>query len=133
MILIASPQADEGKTFCAVNLALSMASERDFEVLLVDADVTRPSVLSTLGLEAGKGLIDALADPSVDVEACVIRTDLGSLSVLPAGRAANEATELIASEIRRGNVDRLVNLRDDLRRLLLKLLGPAGLELELGG
>jgi hypothetical protein len=42
-------------------------------------------------------------------------------------------TELIASEIRRGDVSRLIELRGDLRRLLMKLLGPAGLELELGG
>ena len=85
VILIASAQPDEGKTFCAVNLALSMAIERDHEVLLVDADVAKPSILSTLGLEAGPGLIDALADPGLDPEACVIRTDVGGLSVLPAG------------------------------------------------
>ena len=97
-ILIASALPDEGKTFCAVNLALSMANERDFEVLLVDADVAKPSILSTLGLEAGPGFMDAVEDPSVDPESCVIRTDIANLSVLPAGRPNNEATELIASD-----------------------------------
>ena len=111
VILVASAQADEGKTFCAVNLALSMAVERDHEVLLVDADVAKPSILSTLGLEAGPGLIDALHDPSIDPETCVIRTDVGRLSVLPAGRASNEATELLASDRTRRVLDRLTQRR----------------------
>ncbi|MFY8196162.1 MAG: P-loop NTPase, partial [Novosphingobium sp.] len=57
-ILIASAHPGEGKTFCAVNLALSIAAEKDNEVLLVDADFAKPSVLSTLGLPGGKGLMD---------------------------------------------------------------------------
>lgn len=108
VILVASAQPGEGKSFCAVNLALSIAAERDHEVLLVDADVAKPSILSTLGLEAGCGLIDALADPTVDPEECVIRTDVGRLSVLPAGRPSNAATELIASDRTRAVLDRLM-------------------------
>ncbi len=106
-ILVASALPGEGKTFSAVNLALSMANERDIEVLLVDADVAKPSILSTLGLEAGPGLIDAVEDPAIDPEACVIRTDIANLSVLPAGRASNEATELIAAERTRAVIEAL--------------------------
>lgn len=108
MILIASAQPDEGKTFCAVNLALSIASEKDVEVLLVDADFAKPEILSILGLEGGPGFIDALEDPSVDVESLVIRTDIPNLSVLPAGRQTNEATELVASERTRLILEKLV-------------------------
>jgi len=108
MILVASAQPDEGKTFCAVNLALSIAAEKDVEVLLVDADFAKPEVLSILGLEGGPGFIDALADPAVDVEACVIRTDIPNLSVLPAGRRTNEATELVASDRTRTLLEQLV-------------------------
>lgn len=97
MILICSAQPNEGKTFCAVNLALSLASERDTEVLLVDADVAKPEVLSTLGLEGRAGLMDALADPGIDVESLVIRTSIAKLSVLPAGKAAHDDNELLAS------------------------------------
>jgi protein-tyrosine kinase len=97
MILVCSAQPNEGKTFCAVNLALSLASERDTEVLLVDADVAKPEVLSTLGLEGGAGLMDALEDPTIDVENLVIRTSIAKLSVLPAGKAAHDDTELLAS------------------------------------
>jgi exopolysaccharide/PEP-CTERM locus tyrosine autokinase len=108
MILVASAQPDEGKTFCAVNLALSIAAEKDVEVLLIDADFAKPEVLSILGLESGPGFIDALADPAVDVEACVIRTDIPNLSVLPAGRRTNEATELVASDRTRTLLEQLV-------------------------
>ena len=97
MILVCSAQANEGKTFCAVNLALSLASERDTEVLLVDADVAKPEVAAILGIESGRGLMDALADPRIDIESLVVRTDIAKLSVLTAGTAARDDTELLAS------------------------------------
>ncbi len=98
-ILVCSAQPDEGKTFCAVNLALSLAGEREMEVLLVDADFPKPEVLSILGLEAqGAGFVDALADPSLDPERLVIRTDIGGLSVLPSGRYENDVPELLGSD-----------------------------------
>lgn len=98
LILVCSSQPNEGKTFCAINLALSIASERDVTVLLVDADFAKPEVLSTLGLEGGKGLIDVIADPSLDLADCLIRTNIENLSVLPAGRQHHLTTELLASE-----------------------------------
>ncbi len=97
MILVCSAQPNEGKTFCAVNLALSLASERDNEVLLVDADVAKPEVLSTLGIAGSAGLIDAIADPRADVERFIIATDIPKLSVLPAGKATHDDTELLSS------------------------------------
>jgi protein-tyrosine kinase len=96
-ILVCSAQPDEGKTFCAVNLALSLAGEKDFEILLVDGDFPKPEILSTLGLEGEAGLIDAIADPGIDPESLVIATDIRGLSVLPAGRHVNDVTELLAS------------------------------------
>ncbi len=96
-ILICSAHPGEGKTFCAVNLALSIAAEKDNEVLLVDADFAKPSVLSTLGLPGGPGLMDALADPSIKVEDCIIGTDITGLYVLPAGNSTGSDTEYLAS------------------------------------
>lgn len=98
LILVTSAQPGEGKTFCSVNLALSIASERDYTVLLVDADFAKPEVLSTLGLEGGKGLIDVVADPSIDLADCLIRTNIENLAVLPAGRQHHLTTELLASD-----------------------------------
>ncbi|KUR77655.1 AAA family ATPase [Novosphingobium sp. FSW06-99] len=96
-ILVCSALPGEGKTFCSVNLALSLAAEKDTEVLLVDADFAKPSVLSTLGLPGGPGLLDALADPRVAVEDCILGTDIPGLFVLPAGNASGADTELLAS------------------------------------
>jgi exopolysaccharide/PEP-CTERM locus tyrosine autokinase len=115
-ILVCSAQPDEGKTFCALNLAISLAAEQDRDVLLVDGDFQKPEILSLLGIEGGPGLVDALADPDSDVESFVIRTDLGSLSVLPAGRQANNVPELLASA-RTARV--LAELAADPRRIVI--------------
>src|SRR3546814_6783164 len=74
-----------------------MAAEKDVQVLLVDADFAKPSILSTFGLSGGAGLMAALAAPSVHVDDCIICTDIPTLSVLPAGRPTNEDTEYLAS------------------------------------
>lgn len=106
-VLISSPLPGEGKTFCSANLALSMASERDTEVLLVDADFAKPSILSMLGLPKGAGLMDALANPDLKVEDLVIGTDVPGLWVLPAGNQTMSDSEYLASS-RTGEVlDRL--------------------------
>ncbi len=108
-ILICSPHPNEGKTFCATNLAIAMAAERDGEVLLIDADFAKPSVLSTLGLPKGPGFMDCLADPSVQPEELVIGTDIPGLWVLPTGNQTTNDSEYLASE-RTGEVlDRLTN------------------------
>lgn len=96
-ILICSAQPDEGKTFCAINLALSIASERDVEVLLVDADLAKPDVMAQLGVSADRGLMDAIADPALDVEDLIVATDLPRLSLLSAGRRTVDDTEYLAS------------------------------------
>jgi receptor protein-tyrosine kinase len=109
LILVCSSQPNEGKTFCAINLALSIASERDLTVLLVDADFAKPEILSTLGLEGGKGLVDIIIDPSLDMADCLIRTNIENFSVLPAGRQHNLTTELLAS-------DRMGELIEDIAK-----------------
>jgi protein-tyrosine kinase len=106
-ILVCSATANEGKTFCAVNLAISMATEKDLEVLLVDGDFSKPEILSVLGLEGGPGLIDAIADANADPNDFIIQTDIERLSVLPAGRQANNVTELLASQRTRKVLDAL--------------------------
>ena len=98
LMLVTSAEPGEGKTFCAINLAMSIASERDLTVLLVDADVSKPDVLSSLGVQGGKGLMDIIADESVDVADCLLKTNIENLSLLPAGRAHKLSTELMASE-----------------------------------
>lgn len=96
-ILVCSAKPGDGKTYCAINLAISMAAERDTRVLLVDADFPKPGILERLGVADGPGLLDALADPSMDIEKCVVGTDIPNLSLLPAGAQTNADVELIAS------------------------------------
>ena len=97
LIMVTSANPKEGKTFIATNLALSMASEHDVHVLLIDADVANPSIPGVLGFEAETGLIDAVTDPSIDLADVMIRTNIDNLIVLPAGRPRPGASELLAS------------------------------------
>lgn len=123
LILMCSAQPNEGKTFCSVNLALSLAAETDVDVLLIDADVAKPEVLSTLGLPGGPGLMDALADSNIDPETLVIETNIPNLSVLPAGRQTNNDTELLASDRTPKLIERL--LADNPRRVIVIDSAPA--------
>jgi exopolysaccharide/PEP-CTERM locus tyrosine autokinase len=97
LIMVTSSLPGEGKTWCSINLAMSIAMELDHTVLLVEADVARPSVLRTLGLPPQRGLMDVLADPKLDVADVMLRTNVDTLSILPAGTSTPRATELLAS------------------------------------
>lgn len=97
LIMVTSSLPGEGKTYCAINLAMSIAMELDHTVLLVDADVARPSVLRTLGLPAQRGLMDILIDDKLDFADVMLRTNVDTLSILPAGTSTPRATELLAS------------------------------------
>ncbi len=103
LIMVSSSIPGEGKTFTAVNLAMSMAKERDVYVLLVDADLSRPAVFPTLGIEADMGFSDLLEDASLDVADVLLRTNVENLSLIAAGRPHPMGTELLASE-RAGHV-----------------------------
>jgi len=94
--MVTSPVAGEGKTLTSLNLAITMAQEFDHTVLLVEADIRKPAVLKYLGLESKVGLTDCVLD-GVDVTEAIIKTGIGSLSILPAGRAVENPVELFSS------------------------------------
>lgn len=98
MIMVTSALAGEGKTFTAINLAMSIAMEMDRTVLLVDADVAKPDVAQRLGVEAEKGLIDVLLDEELTLPDVLLRTDIPKLTLLPSGGKHVHSTELLASE-----------------------------------
>lgn len=97
LIMVTSANPDEGKTFIATNLALSMASEHDVHVLLIDADVANPSIPDVLGFEAETGLVDVVSDAAIDLADVLIRTNIENLAILPSGRPRPGASELLAS------------------------------------
>ncbi len=98
LVVVTSALPGEGKTFCAINLAMSIAMEKDHTVLLVDADVARPSVLKVLGLPNTAGLMDVLLSERRSLADVILRTNIAGLSILPAGRSNKHATELLASQ-----------------------------------
>jgi exopolysaccharide/PEP-CTERM locus tyrosine autokinase len=112
-VMVTSAFAGEGKSFCAINLAMSIAAERDTYVLLVDADVAKPSIPRELGIESGPGLMDCLIDPARDVGELVQPTNIERLSLLPAGRNHEQATELLASASMKELIDHLSDRYED--------------------
>ncbi len=113
IIMVTSAQPNEGKTYCALSLALSMAKEKDLNVLLVDADVAKPDVMNTVGVKGGKGLIDVIGDDSIDLSDCILKTDIKNLSILPAGKKHSFTTELLASEKMGNLIDELAQRYHD--------------------
>jgi len=113
LIMITSSLPGEGKTFCSINLAMSIAMELDHTVLLVDADVARPSVLRTLGLPAQRGLMDLLLDEKIDMADVMLRTNVDTLTLLPAGTSNPRATELLASQTMTSLVYEIANRYPD--------------------
>ena len=96
-ILVTSARAGEGKTFTAVNLALSLARETDFEVLLVDGDIPKSDITRVFGLDGKPGLMDVLADEQRTPAEVIVRTDVPNLLVVPAGERHPLTAELFRS------------------------------------
>ena len=116
-IMITSALPGDGKTFTSINLALSMAQNRDVSVLLIDADVPKPHVSELFHLQLEPGLTDALQDATLDVESLVVPTNVPGLSVLPAGSPVDGAAELLSSNRMRELLATLLD--EDADRILL--------------
>jgi len=131
LIMVTSALPGDGKTFTSVNLALSLARERDVSVLLIDADLLKPQVSKIFGVQAAPGLTDVLTDETSSPESVVVGTNIRGLSLLPAGPTVGSAAELLGSERMRqimrslcsSNPRRIVLL--DSPPLLVTSEGPA--------
>src|SRR5688572_18231322 len=98
VIAISSPAAGDGKTVTAINLAAALARGSDDRVLLIDADLRRPSVARQLGItDAEVGLADALSDGSTGVTDVVRRLDAYNLDVIPAGTPRAGISQILRS------------------------------------
>lgn len=98
VIMVTSAFPGEGKTYSTVNLAMSIAAERDYSVLVVDCDVIKHSLSSIFGLDNQPGLIDILEDGEQTLTDVIVSTDVPSLKIIPAGRTHTYSTELLASD-----------------------------------
>lgn len=113
IIMVTSSKPGEGKTFTAVNLALSIALEQNKTVLLVDADVLRPNVMRTLGQHNQTGLIEYLLGEESSFSDILLHTNLDKLRILPAGRAHHLSNELLASQKMNDLMDELATRYND--------------------
>jgi len=98
LILVTSSIPGEGKSYSSINLALSVAQERDHTVLLVDCDVTRHGSSRLLGIAEKPGLVELLESDKVDIGDVILRTDIPKLCLISAGKQHEFVTELLASQ-----------------------------------
>jgi len=98
IILVTSSIPGEGKTFTSVNLALSIANEKDLTVLLVDCDVAKQGVSRMLGLKNLAGLVDVLESEDLTIGDVMLQTDIPNLRVVSAGKQNEYVDELLASQ-----------------------------------
>ena len=112
LIMVTSALAGEGKSFSSINLAMSLAQEQDSTVLLVDADVARPSIMRMFGLPPARGLMDVLAGDATMSEV-LLRTNVDKLTLLPAGMPHERATEMLASRGMRGMLEEIASRYDN--------------------
>jgi len=105
-VMVTSTLTDEGKSMTALNLAISLAKEHDHTVLLVDADLRRPSVHKYLDIEPEVGLVHCLRD-NLPIEDVLIKTGVGKLVVLPAGEAVKDPVDMLSSNRMKEIVDEI--------------------------
>ncbi|WP_448250509.1 XrtA-associated tyrosine autokinase [Thalassotalea agariperforans] len=98
LIMVSSSKPHEGKTFVSINLALSIALEQDKTVLLIDADVLRPSLARELGLPESNGLIEYLLNDEKNISDVIYNTNIDKLKIIPAGEPHHLSNELLASD-----------------------------------
>ncbi|MFT5756244.1 MAG: protein-tyrosine kinase [Alteromonadaceae bacterium] len=98
LIMVTSARPNEGKTFVAINLALSIALEQDKTVLLIDADVLRPSICRELGFDERLGLTEYLSGEVNQISDVLNNTNIEKLKVISAGKSHHLSNELLASE-----------------------------------
>ena len=96
-IMVTSSESGEGKSLTAINLAVALANEIDHTVLLVDADLRKPSVHGYFGIAPTRGLGDYLRGEA-DFPELLIKTGVGKLVILPAGAPTEHSAELLSSE-----------------------------------
>lgn len=97
VLAVTSPGGGEGKTLTAINLAVSIAREVDYSVLLVDANLRHPWMLEHFGLSQRQGLSDYLTDNVPLSELLIQSIRIDHLVLLPAGRPLANSAEMLNS------------------------------------
>ncbi len=98
LIQVTSSFANEGKTYSAINIAISIAMEKDLNVLLIDADIRKPSLAKTFDIDVEQGLTDLLSGEVNDMSKVLYNTNIPSLTIMCAGKPHPNGTELLSSD-----------------------------------
>jgi exopolysaccharide/PEP-CTERM locus tyrosine autokinase len=96
-LMVTSTVAGEGKSITSLNLAVTLASEYDHTVLLIDADFRQPSIHRLLGIGPSIGLSDCLTN-GADIGKALVKTGIGNLVFLPSGSSIGDPVELLSSK-----------------------------------
>ncbi|WP_281560861.1 XrtA-associated tyrosine autokinase [Thalassomonas sp. RHCl1] len=113
LVMVSSGKPNEGKTFVSINLALSIALEQDKTVLLIDADVIRPSISTELNISPRKGLVEYLLGEVSNVSEVIYNTSISNLKIIPAGEPHHLTSELLTSDKMRQLTQELANRYGD--------------------
>jgi capsular exopolysaccharide synthesis family protein len=105
-VLITSPQKGEGKSITSANLALTMAQELQRRVIIIEADLRKPSLQQLLGLPDGPGLSEYLVG-AADLKDVMRFLPDHNLMVIPAGATPANPAELLGSTAMRRLLDQL--------------------------
>lgn len=97
LLMITSSESAEGKSLTALNLAMTLALEHDHTVLLIDADLRKPSLHKYLQVEPAAGLSECLLE-GIDLQKVLVKTGFGKLTLLPAGKEVRTPSELFSSQ-----------------------------------
>jgi protein-tyrosine kinase len=111
-LMVASSESGEGKSLTAVNLALVLAQESNRTVLLVDADLRRPTLHTYLGVKPSVGLADCIVD-GIDLHDALIKTSVPRLNFLAAGKETDTPAELLSSDKMKAIVQEIKNRYHD--------------------
>jgi capsular exopolysaccharide synthesis family protein len=106
LLLVTSPGAGDGKTTTSANLALTIAQDYSHSVVLVEADMRRPTLAGLCGITPEQGLVDVLVG-AVPLEEALVQLPGQNLFVLPAGQATSRSTELLGSSMMARLIDTL--------------------------
>lgn len=106
LVLVTSPGPGDGKTTTSANLALTMAQDFNHSVVLVEADMRRPTLAGLCGIPPERGLVDVLIGSSA-LEEVLVQPPGQNLFVLPAGQATGRSAELLGSSMMARLIDSL--------------------------
>jgi exopolysaccharide/PEP-CTERM locus tyrosine autokinase len=112
VIMVTSSVSGEGKSLTSLNLAITLAQELDHTVLLIDADLRKPSIEEYLGTKHSKGLSDHLTT-GTPLSDLLVKTGIGRLTLLPAGKPLKNPVELFSSQKMKDFISEIKNRYPD--------------------